>query len=256
MKRSEQTEIKDSNLMSLARKYEAEIIEHKEDIGGRFSVLSEVGMFPAALMGLDINKFKNLKKLINNKNFTSALIQNIASIYTLNNKSIKNSVIINYNSNLNDLSFWYQQLVGESLGKKGKGITPIISYGPKDHHTVLQLYLDGPRDKFFTFFQMLEKNNKYKVSKNIYLNQMKYLNNKSLYSINEAQSAALKKIFERKNIPFREIIFRKNNEEELGSIFTFFVLETILLSRLMDIYPFDQPAVEQVKIETQKILSK
>jgi len=250
------TEIKDSNLMSLARKYEAEIIEHKEDIGGRFSVLSEVGMFPAALMGLDINKFKNLKKLINNKNFTSALIQNIASIYTLNNKSIKNSVIINYNSNLNDLSFWYQQLVGESLGKKGKGITPIISYGPKDHHTVLQLYLDGPRDKFFTFFQMLEKNNKYKVSKNIYLNQMKYLNNKSLYSINEAQSAALKKIFERKNIPFREIIFRKNNEEELGSIFTFFVLETILLSRLMDIYPFDQPAVEQVKIETQKILSK
>ena len=249
------TEIKDSNLMNIANKYEAEVIEHNKDIGGRFSVLSEVGMFPAALMGLNIEKFKNLKKLINNKSFTSALIKNVASIYTLRKKNIKNSVIINYSSNLNDLSFWYQQLVGESLGKKGKGITPIVSFGPKDHHSVLQLYLDGTKDKFFTFFQTFEKNNKYKVPKNIYTNQMKFLNNRSLQSIIKAQANALKSIFKKKSIPFREIIFSKNNEEELGSIFTFFVLETILLARLMHINPFDQPAVEQVKIETKKILS-
>lgn len=249
------TEIKDSNLMNIANKYEAEVIEHNEDIGGRFSVLSEAGMLPAALMGLNIDKFKNLKKLINNKNFTSALIKNVASIYTLRKKNIKNSVIINYNSNLNDLSFWYQQLVGESLGKKGKGITPIVSYGPKDHHSVVQLYLDGTRDKFFTFFQTLEKNNQYKVPKNFYTNQMNFLNNKSLSSIIKAQANALKNIFKKKNIPFREIIFNKNNEEELGSIFTFFVLETILLARLMKLNAFDQPAVEQVKIETKKILS-
>ena len=72
--------------MDIANKYNAEIIEHKEFIGGRYSVLSETGMFPAALMGLNLNKFKNLKKLIKNKNFVSSLIQNVASIYTLNKK--------------------------------------------------------------------------------------------------------------------------------------------------------------------------
>ena len=83
---------------------------------------------------------------------------------------------------------------------------------------------------------------------------MKFLKNKSLSFVVNAQSSALKKIFKLKKIPFREINFKKQNEEELGEIFTFFVLETILLSRLMKINPFDQPAVEQVKIETKKIL--
>jgi len=121
------TEMKDNVLNNIADKFNAEIIEHKDFIGGRYSVLSEAGMFPAALMGLNINKFKNLKKLIQDKNFISSLIQNVASIYTLNIQDIKNSVILNYDSDLNDLGYWYQQLVAESLGKKGKGITPILS---------------------------------------------------------------------------------------------------------------------------------
>jgi len=146
------TEMKDNVLNNIADKFNAEIIEHKDFIGGRYSVLSEAGMFPAALMGLNINKFKNLKKLIQDKNFISSLIQNVASIYTLNIQDIKNSVILNYDSDLNDLGYWYQQLVAESLGKKGKGITPILSFAPRDHHSLLQLYLDGPRDNFFTFF--------------------------------------------------------------------------------------------------------
>ena len=125
--------------MYVAGKYNAEIIRHKEFIGGRYSVLSEPGMFPAAIMGLNLLKFKNLKNLIRNKNFTSSLIQNVASIYTLNSKKINNSVILSYDSNLNDLGYWYQQLVAESLGKKGKGINPILSFGPKDHHSLLQL---------------------------------------------------------------------------------------------------------------------
>ena len=114
-------------------------------------------MFPAALMGLDLMKFKNLKMLIKNKNFVSSLIQNVASIHTLNSKKINNSVILNYDSGLNDLGYWYQQLVAESLGKKGKGINPILSFGPRDHHSLLQLYLDGPKDKFFTFFNSSQK---------------------------------------------------------------------------------------------------
>ena len=244
----------DNALMAIANKYNAEIIEHKEFIGGRYSVLSETGMFPAALMGLNLMKFKNLKRLINNKNFISSLIQNVASIHTLNSKKINNSVILNYDSSLNDLGYWYQQLVAESLGKQGKGINPILSFGPKDHHSLLQLYLDGPKDKFFTFFNSSKRENKLKVARGIIPNNMGFLINKNLEFIINAQCNATKNIFKLKKIPFRQITFTKKNEDELGEIFTFFVLETILLSRLMNINPFDQPAVEQVKIETKRFL--
>ena len=211
-------------------------------------------MFPAALMGLNLMKFKNLKRLIKNKNFTSILIQNVACIYTLISKKINNSVILNYDTNLNDLGYWYQQLVAESLGKKGKGNNPTLSFCPKDHHSLLQLYLDGPKDKFFTFFNSSQKEDKLKVAQDIIPNNMRFLKNKNLSFIINAQSNAVKNIFKLKKIPFWQITFNKKNEEELGEIFTFFVLETILLSRLMNINPFDQPAVEEVKIETKKIL--
>ena len=130
----------------------------------------------------------------------------------------------------------------------------MMSFAPKDHHSLLQLYLDGPRDKFFTFFTSSSKENKHKISKNIIPKDMKFLKNKNLKFIIQAQSKATKNIFKLKKIPFRQIIFNKKNEEELGRIFTFFVLETIMLARLMKINPFNQPAVEQVKIETRKYL--
>ena len=248
------TELKDNCLMDMANRFDAEVIEYKDFIGGRYSVLSEVGMFPAALMGLNIMEFKNLEKLIKDKNFVSLLIRNVAGIYTLNSQGIKNSVILNYDSKLNDLCLWYQQLVGESLGKQGKGITPILSIGPRDHHSVMQLYLDGPRDKFFTFLSSTNKTDKQKVSGAIIPNSMSFLKNKKLNFIINAQCEAAKNVFKSKNILFRHFIFNKNDESELGSFFTFFVLETILLARLMKINPFDQPAVEQIKVETKKIL--
>ena len=248
------TEITDNALMTIANKYNAEIIEHKEFIGGRYSLLSETGMFPAALMDLNLMKFKNLKRLTKNRNFVSSLIKNVAGIYTLNSKRINNSVIINYDSDLNDLGYWYQQLIAESLGKQGKGINPILSFGPKDHHSLLQLYLDGPKDKFFTFLNSSEKENGFKVARDVIPNNMKFLKNKNLKFIINAQCNAVKKVFKLKKIPFRQITFNKKNEDELGEIFTFFVLETILLSRLMNINPFDQPAVEEVKIEIKKFL--
>ncbi len=247
-------ETTDNSLMYLAIKYNAEIIEHKKFISGRYSVLSETGMFPAALMGLNLMKFKNLKNLIKNRKFISILIQNVASIYTFNSKKINNSVIINYDTSLNDLGYWYQQLVAESLGKKGKGINLFLSFGPKDHHSLLQLYLDGPRDKFFTFFNLSKKEDKFKISQDVISNNMKFLKNKKISFVVNAQCNAVKNIFKLKKIPFREITFDKKNEEELGEFFTFSVLETILLARLMKIDPFDQPAVEEVKTETKKIL--
>tara|TARA_B100001123_G_scaffold443235_1_gene588851 strand:+ start:430 stop:1638 length:1209 start_codon:yes stop_codon:yes gene_type:complete len=250
------TEIKDNGLTYIADKFGAEIIEHKNFIGGRYSVLSEVGMLPAMLMNLQVNKFKNIKKFFNNKFFISSLLKNVASIYTLYKKGFNNSVILNYDSSLNDLGFWYQQLVGESLSKKGEGIMPILSPSPKDHHSMMQLYLDGPKDKIYTFFSSINEKRKYKISKNFITNDMNFLKNKNLNSVLMAQRKATTNIFKKNKIPFREFIFNKNREEELGQIFTFFVLETILLGYLLNINVFDQPAVEQIKFETKKILSR
>ena len=232
------TESKSSKLLDIGNKFNAEIIEHKNFIGGRYSVFSEVGMFPAALMNLNLRKFKNLNRLIKNKNFVSSLINSVASIYTYYKKGINNSVILNYDSQLNDLCLWNQQLVGESLGKSGQGINPMISSCPKDHHSLLQLYLDGPKDKFFTFFSV-QKNTKKKID-----------------VILDAQCRATKNVFKKKKIPYRHIILKENDEAELGTVFTFFVLETILLARLMNVNPYDQPAVEEIKNETKKILGK
>ena len=129
---------------------------------------------------------------------------------------------MNYDSSLNDLGYWYQQLVAESLGKRGKGINPILSFGPKDHHSLLQLYLDGPKDKFFTFLNSSKKKNKFKVNRDIIPNNMKFLKNKNLDYIINAQCNATKNIFKLKKIPFRQITFSKKNEEELGRNFHFF----------------------------------
>ena len=146
------TENKKNYLYVLAEKLKAEIIHHNNYIGGRYSVLSEVGMLPAELMGLNASKFRQLNNLVKNKIFLNNLISNVSSTMFLVKKKKFNSVIINYDEKSANLFNWYQQLIAESLGKKQKGILPIISNMPKDNHSVMQLYLDGFTKNFYTFF--------------------------------------------------------------------------------------------------------
>ena len=248
------TEKKDSFLIQLANKLKAEIVEHKNYVGGRYSVLSEVGMLPSELIGLNERKFKNFNNLIKNKNFINSLINNVSAIkyFIINKKS--NSIILNYDESSDSLFKWYQQLTAESLGKKGKGILPVISTMPKDNHSLLQLYLDGPKNSFFTFFSIKEKNSQKLNNSNLFGNYCK-LKNKNVYQILRAQKIATENVFHRKKIPFRSFEVLKRNEETLGELFTFFILETILLGKLLKINPFDQPSVELIKQETSKILS-
>jgi len=247
------TENKKNAISEISESLKTEIIEHKNFIGGRYSVMSEVGMLPAELMGLNIKKFKNLNHLIKNKNFVQNLVENVNSLYNFYREAKTNLIILNYDQDMTDLSYWYQQLIAESLGKHGKGFLPLVSTVPKDNHSLLQLYLDGPRNNFFTIFQ--SKHVKKTELKKFYLpKSLKYLTNKSIENILDAKTIATEKAFTKKNIPFRTFYFSKKNEQELGAIFTFFVLETILLSRLMKVNPFNQPSVEIIKNETKKIL--
>ena len=247
------TENKNSYLYSIANKLKSEIIHHNNFIGGRYSVLSEVGMLPAQLMGLDEKKFKQLNSLIINKNFIRSLVSNVSSILYFVKKKKSNSVILNYDECSDNFFKWYQQLMAESLGKKGKGILPIISTMPKDNHSLMQLYLDGPKNNFYTFFFTHEKNSMH-VKSNDILFSHKYLKNKSLNQIILSQKKATEKVFIKKNIPFRSFEVMQRDEKTLGELFCFFILETILLGRALKVNPYDQPSVELIKKETKKIL--
>jgi len=247
------TEKKDNYLYRLAQKLKTEVIHHNNFIGGRYSVLSETGMLPAQLMGLDCKKFRQLNNLVKNKKYLNALISNVSSIIFFIKKKKYNSVIINYDKNSENLFFWYQQLVAESLGKKKGGLLPIISSMPKDNHSVMQLYLDGFTKNFFTFFFVHEKSSQRIIDKNI-LNSKKFLKKKRLLDITHAQKQATENIFKKKGIPFRSFEIFKRDEKTLGELFNFFILETILLGHAIKVNPYDQPAVELIKKETKKIL--
>ena len=246
------TENKKSYLQILAKKLKAEIVHHNNYIGGRYSVLSEVGMLPAELMGLNSNYFKQLNSLIQNKYFFNQLVDNVSSIYFLSKKKKFNSVIINYDEQSNNFFKWYQQLVAESLGKKKKGFLPIISSMPKDNHSMMQLYLDGIQNNFYTIFYV--NDNGLKINNSSLISTYNFLKNKSTRDIAYAQKKATENVFLKKNIPFRSFEIDTRNEKILGELFSFFILETILLGRMMNVNPFDQPEVELIKQETKKIL--
>ena len=248
------TENKKSYLTSLANKLKAEVVHHNNFIGGRYSVLSEVGMLPAQLMGFRPDRFRRFNNLIKNKNFINILIQNVSKILILNkNKKKINSIILNYDERSNDLFGWYQQLVAESLGKKNKGILPIISIMPRDNHSLMQYYLDGIKNNFFTLFFVKEKSQK-KIKNKTILKSASYLKNKNLNDISYSQFCATEKVFKKKKIPFRSFIINERSEETLGELFIFFILETILLGMAMKINPYNQPAVEMIKNDTLKLL--
>ena len=247
------TENKKNYLHMLANKLKSEIVHHNNYIGGRYSVLSEVGMLPADLMGLKPNHFRQFNSLIKNKRFLNNLIQNVtASIYFLRNKKI-NSIILNYDEKAQNLFNWYQQLIAESLGKKGKGLLPVISSLPKDNHSVMQLYLDGFKNNFFTFFYTHE-NKPLKIKNTKILPSQKYLKNKSLSDVIYAQKKATENVFKKKNIPFRSFEITNRDEKTLGELFCFFILETILIGKALKLNPYDQPAVELIKVETKRML--
>jgi glucose-6-phosphate isomerase len=249
------TENKNSYLLNLAKKLKSDIIHHNNYIGGRYSVLSEVGMLPAELMGLKASNFRQLNNLIKNKRFINSLISNVSSTLYFIKKKKFNSVIINYDERSENLFNWYQQLIAESLGKKKKGLLPIISNMPKDNHSTMQLYLDGFKNNFFTFFYVNEKNSE-KIKNNTILSSQYYLKNKNLSQVTLAQKKATENVFKNKNIPFRSFEINKRDEKTLGELFCFFILETILIGQSMNLNPYDQPAVELIKLETKKLLIK
>ena len=248
------TEKKESALFNLAKKLKLHFVEHNPNIGGRYSVLSEVGILPAYLMGVNIRKLrKNILNFLIKDNLNFLQESTIKLSCLMNSKKIKNIIFLNYSPEMEKFLLWCQQLIAESLGKKGKGFFPVISSVPKDHHSLLQLYLDGPKDKIFHIFSLKEKSSiKLKIKKFKIKN---FLDKKNIHKIKDAQKDALIKTLNENQIPFREFRIKNLSEETLGELFAYFIMETILIGKMNLINPFNQPAVEKVKIYTKKLLS-
>tara|TARA_Y100001958_G_C21208405_1_gene534324 strand:- start:320 stop:1537 length:1218 start_codon:yes stop_codon:yes gene_type:complete len=243
-------------LFNLSKKMKLFYIKHKEYVGGRYSVLSEVGMIPAYLMGLSVSKLRSKTfEFLSGKKKLVLKNSSITLANLLKSKKIRSLIFLNYFPELENFLIWYQQLIAESLGKKNKGFLPVISNVPKDHHSLLQLYLDGPKDKLFYIFSSNEKQ-KENIINNKASNGNNYLNQKRLCDIKNAQKNALIKVLKTKKIPFREFKITKKNEQILSELFSYFMLETALIGKLLKINPFNQPAVEKIKIITKKFLTE
>ncbi len=249
------TERKKNILSAISKKYNLPLIEHKDYLGGRFSVLSEVGIIPSYLMGVNVKKLRsNLKRYFKKEEKLFLKKSCIALAQIINKKKFKSLIFINYSPKLEKFLFWCQQLIAESLGKKSRGLLPVISNAPRDHHSLLQLYLHGPKDKIFCiFYEKESKGNKLKLKK--ISNRLDFLHDKNFEKVKKAQKNALKEAFIRNKIPFREFRVNSTDEQTLGELFSYFILETSIAGKLSNLNPFDQPAVEQVKVFTKKLLS-
>ena len=249
------SEKKDNLLFSLSKKFNLFYVEHNNYIGGRYSVLSEVGILPAYIMGININKMRsNILDCLKDKNKSLLKSSTIKLASLIDSKKFNSLVFLNYSPELEKFLYWCQQLIAESLGKKNKGLLPMISNVPKDHHSLLQLYLDGPKDKIFNIF-IIERKFGEKININRYLDIKNFLNRKKLITVKKAQKQSVIRAFIKKKIPFREFRIKAAREEVLGKLFSYFIIETIIVGKLLNINPFDQPAVEQVKVYTKQILS-
>ena len=250
------TEFKNSPLYNIAKRNNCMLLEHKKDIGGRYSIFSNVGMIPAILADLDVKKIhEGALRTIEKNNFVNSL--KFAQIFKFcSSNNYMSNVMMTYSDGLNYFGKWYLQLWAESIGKNNKGVTPLHAIGTTDQHSQLQLYLDGPKDKFFTFIKSNYKNKGLKIDLEIMKEEsVNYLVNKTMGDLMHAEQDATIDTFKLNNFKFREILLEEINEESIGSLMAESIIETIAACIYFDVDPFDQPAVEQGKILTKKYLS-
>ncbi|MFT6219755.1 MAG: glucose-6-phosphate isomerase [Myxococcota bacterium] len=251
------TQDQKNNIAKIALEIGSKIYSHPSNIGGRFSYLSIVGLLPAAICGLDIFKIRNGAKQVLEDFMRDDIMENNISKITayqlyLLDSGFNNNVIMPYIDSLRDFTDWYRQLWAESLGKNGFGSTPINSMGTVDQHSQLQLYLDGPKDKFFTFITNKKPDGDF-VVKDL-PNCPTLFGGKNLNEIVRVEQDSTIEILNQQHLPIRVIEFDNLDEETLSALMMQMFLETIIVAYSKQLDPFDQPAVELRKDLAKKYL--
>lgn len=235
------TDNKQGSLFQMAKKRGIQILYSSENVPGRFSVLSITGLLPAILAGLKIDEILDSARRVSWREAYNLACHQY--LHALSGKNI--SVLFTYSEKLSVFAQWYVQLLAESIGKSKKiGITPIRAMGVKDQHSQLQLFLDGPDDKFYILIKPKSFHSDFKVAGETF----------SLSKLLEAEYKGVKGAFIKKKKPFAEILLPKITPEIFGELFFFFELEIAFLGALFNINFSNQPAVELSKKITKSIL--
>ncbi len=258
------TEPGDNVLRRLAERFGMRVLDHDPGIGGRYSALSLVGLLPAMIAGLDAVRVREgasavLDVLLRAKDpdESEPAVGAAIAVALMRENRIGATVMMPYVDRLADFGLWVRQLWAESLGKKGLGTTPIRAQGTVDQHSQLQLYLDGPRDKMFTVIMLGTRGAGGRIEPGLADDEaLGYLSGKTMGDLMEAEQAATARTLIDNGRPTRIFRLTSLDERVMGGLMMHFMLETIIAAHLMDVDPFDQPAVEQGKVLAREYLAR
>ena len=241
-----------SSLRNLANDFSIGVIDLDNNLSGRFSAFSPIGLLPAAISGLNVqNITKGALSLLNEYLKKQQIIpsEGAALHYAAQNSKINISVLLTYTERLRNFGYWHEQLIAESLGKKNKGFTPIHSMGATDQHSLLQLFLEGPKDKLITFITLKKQKDQIKINNNLIskVKKLSFLKKESLNKLLDFEMEKVCRLLNEYKRPYRTIILNKCAEFEIGYLMMNFMLETIILAYLNNLNPFDQPAIDKGK---------
>jgi glucose-6-phosphate isomerase len=252
---------KRNGLRDLLAPYRAPILDHDPGVGGRFSVLTNVGLLPAAVLGLDIaavraGAMRALAPVLERKAPAEvpAAVGAALAVTLAAGKPI--AVLMAYADRLERFTRWYVQLWAESLGKDGKGTTPHGALGPVDQHSQLQLFIAGPRDKLFTVITVDAAGRGPRIAADLAqaCGEPGFAG-KTIGDLVAAQGRATAETLARNGCPVRTMHLDRLDEASLGELLMHFMLETIIAARLLGVDAFDQPAVEEGKVLAKQYLA-
>jgi glucose-6-phosphate isomerase len=258
------TEPRDNVLRRLAAAHGLTVLDHDPGVGGRFSVLSLVGLLPALIAGLDAAAVRRGAASVLAPVLAGASPEDIApaigaaiAVGLARTRDVGQTVLMPYVDRLADFGLWFRQLWAESLGKNGQGTTPIRAVGTVDQHSQLQLYLDGPQDKMFTVV-LLDCARRGRVVPRALAGDpaLAYLAGRTMGALMDAEGRATAETLMRRGRPTRLVRLAKLDAAVMGALMMHYMLETILAAHLLGVDPFDQPAVEEGKVLTRQYLAE
>ncbi len=258
------TEPKDSPLRRIAARHRIPVLDHDPGLGGRFSVLSVVGALPALIAGIDARALREgaglaLEAALGAEDPARSppAVGAALNVGLARARGARATVMMVYADRLAPFGLWFRQLWAESLGKNGKGTTPIRAVGTTDQHSQLQLYLDGPRDKMYTLVALDTAGQGPAIASPLADDEaLAYLRGRRMGDLMEAEARATADTLARNGRPVRVIRLPRLDERALGALFMHFMLETIIAARLLGVDPFDQPAVEEGKVLARAYLAE
>jgi glucose-6-phosphate isomerase len=257
------TDPEKSELLDFAREKGISTLSISSSVGGRYSVFTPVGLFAAALAGLDTTKFISGAKKIrdycekhNSQSEKNNFIQLASALQTLE-RSHPIHVMMPYSTPIRLVANWWVQLWAESLGKNGKGFTAVPSLGAVDQHSMLQLLRDGPNDKIIWFMNVQDFEKKITIpSIGFKSKTFDLLEKQDLGTLLDTEFRAIQKVMTNQKRPNLQLQIDSLNEEAMGAVFFFFCVLTSFMGEVMNVNPFDQPGVEEGKIYIQDSLKK